>query len=797
MAPLKRTGTTTRPSSAKSSVLISSAKALKSLVQQYIDRSGVQPSASAYTTGPEALRSAGINVTWKNIWCANYWEYTPITYYIITQDENGKPKPVQVDDIDPDDWQTLQGRILIRPVFEDNGFERRQKVERLYHHFADNLHWAPLNDGHCNCAPGPHAQVGYLLNGWKVVRYKDEQTGRLDKYRYTLKKCPLPKEVLLEGGRGSGKSEDFFLFLQRGKPNANPNKPEEQCYLNHPAYRVLVLRKNSKDLEDFFDRVDRFLTKHFSVVGRNRTDKIIVLSSGAKIVFSHLEDDNSFRKYIGQEHHTIWIEEVGLISKEDLYHDLLTCARSPYEEIIPLVASSTNPGGPGAAWIEERFVNVYDQQGERIPPGELIYNTVSKTWRVRISSTVLDNPYTLRMGYDNELRAIKNEAKRRQWLEGSWDIKSGVMYTEFRKKPNRFCETTPCTCNGCEPPYATHVVDKLDPFAIHKQPNHYDTMLLGGDLGFDHHTSFIKARLKSNGQLHVTGIKVQSGKTLRQWGFEVAEWIGQELQDIPSHRAILFVSPEAFGQRGHEYTQIQQFSEGVKHVLGKEASMVLGYDDFTYDETPEAQEKNRQKWRDLNNQKNLRLLIRPANNRRVDGWNWLHELMRWDVLYSVSDFNFDPSFAHQLILEGKTDEYLAYVKAYERSQRKSQVETLPKLVINSDCERLIQAIPRLITDEKKVDDVKDQREWWNDVADALRYLSMGYKTVLEQEPEAVFIERKLQEAIERAQQLNNPNVKPADQMRMIMLAHNEYQNRRKDLHAAFSVDRATGSVYVQ
>ena len=126
-----------------------------------------------------------------------------------------------------------------------------------------------------------------------------------------------------------------------------------------------------------------------------------------------------------------------------------------------MIASSTNPGGQGAAWIESRFVNVKYNKGRDIPASTLIFDPVGKSYRIRIHSTVLDNPYTLKTGYYDVLNAIPSVAKRIQWLEGSWNVKSGIMFSEFRRQWVRYCdgdENKHCVCGKCEPQHACHIV---------------------------------------------------------------------------------------------------------------------------------------------------------------------------------------------------------------------------------------------------------------------------------------------------------------------------------------------------
>ena len=124
-------------------------------------------------------------------------------------------------------------------------------------------------------------------------------------------------------------------------------------------------------------------------------------------------------------------------------------------------------------------------------------------------------------------------------------------------------------------------------------------------------------------------------------------------------------------------------------------------------------------------------------------------------------------------------------------------ETLPKLVFNSNCHRTTKALTMLINDPKKVDDVKDQLEWWNDVGDSLRYLSMGYKTISEFEPEAVYLQREVYDW--KAQMEDRGHlISPNQQMMRLVIAQAKYQDEkaRRKL-PSFSIQRGTGQMIIQ
>ena len=154
------------------------------------------------------------------------------------------------------------------PVCGGNDFDRH------FHHF-ENIP--------CGCEPGP--QMKTLLLGDRV------------------------DELAHGGGRGSAKSECGFALSIRGNPGVPNPTGVDVSYINHPKYRFLVLRKNSKDLEDCFRRAREFYAS-FGGVPTESPSMRIKFPSGAEGIFDHMQDESAYEKYQGQEFQFIWAEEI-------------------------------------------------------------------------------------------------------------------------------------------------------------------------------------------------------------------------------------------------------------------------------------------------------------------------------------------------------------------------------------------------------------------------------------------------------------------------------------------------------
>ena len=143
-------------------------------------------------------------------------------------------------------------------------------------------------------------------------------------------------EKLYGGGRGGGKTDCGMVWV------INPN------YVNHEAYRGLVLRKHNTDLVDWIDRA-RIMYKPLGAVFSG-SPVMIKFPSGAKIRTGHLADADAYTKYQGHEYQRILTEEASHIPSEDLYEKVMASCRSKIVGLPPRKMCTSNPDGDGRLW---------------------------------------------------------------------------------------------------------------------------------------------------------------------------------------------------------------------------------------------------------------------------------------------------------------------------------------------------------------------------------------------------------------------------------------------------------------
>lgn len=127
------------------------------------------------------------------------------------------------------------------------------------------------------------------------------------------------------------------------------------------------------------------------------------------------------------------IEELNQIPYEEMYLRLLASCRSvtPGVRIPARAFLTTNPGGPGHAWVKNRFV-------DPAPPGTPFKDEISGRTRIFIPSTMDDNPTLITEDPDyiksiDALKAVDMDLYR-AWRYGDWDIFAGQVFSEFRRE---------------------------------------------------------------------------------------------------------------------------------------------------------------------------------------------------------------------------------------------------------------------------------------------------------------------------------------------------------------------------
>lgn len=248
------------------------------------------------------------------------------------------------------------------------------------------------------------------LNGKKIIFQPNEgpQTDFL---------AANEDEVLFAGARGGGKS--FALIIDPIRYCGNKN------------FRALVIRKTMPELRQLIGWAKDIYFDAFPGTKWKEQEKIFIFPSGAKVEFGHLENDSDVDRYRGQEYTWIGVDEITLFGNEESIDRLLGSLRTTDGSLKTYFRATSNPNGPGRAWVKRRFVDkgLSGKRYEKVLETSLGPMTKTGKW---INSMTEDNPILLAKNphYLAWLESLP-ENLRKAWRYGDWNVAEGVGFPDF------------------------------------------------------------------------------------------------------------------------------------------------------------------------------------------------------------------------------------------------------------------------------------------------------------------------------------------------------------------------------
>lgn len=195
-----------------------------------------------------------------------------------------------------------------------------------------------------------------------------------------------------------------------------------------PDCEVLLLRRTYRDLELTHLREMRREAVKIGAKYEQTARKMSFPSTGASIVAGHCEDAEAWEHYLSTEYDLILIDELVTFEEEPAL-EIFTRARSANVKSAVLehlggakVWAASNPGGSGAAWVRDFFI-------DKTPEPERYPNYRADSYGF-VPAKVDDNPWG-----DPEYRENLQELpplRRRQLLDGDWTVYKGQFFSGFR-----------------------------------------------------------------------------------------------------------------------------------------------------------------------------------------------------------------------------------------------------------------------------------------------------------------------------------------------------------------------------
>lgn len=250
-------------------------------------------------------------------------------------------------------------------------------------------------------------------------------------------------ETLYYGSRGPGKTDTQLMRFRR------------RVGLGYGRFwRGVIFDREYKPLEDIISKSKRwYLAFEDGAKFLEGTNSYKwVWPTGEELMFRSAKDERSYMDHHGQEYPFIGWNELTKWPNPKLYDMMMSCNRSSFTPEkdapkdangkptlgpIPLeIFSTTNPLGPGHAWVKRRFIDVapvgtvYRYKFELDHP---VTGQKMVMWRsqIAIKGMWFENPY---LPYNYPATLVKasggSEHVVKAWLNADWNIVAGGAFDD-------------------------------------------------------------------------------------------------------------------------------------------------------------------------------------------------------------------------------------------------------------------------------------------------------------------------------------------------------------------------------
>ena len=229
------------------------------------------------------------------------------------------------------------------------------------------------------------------------------------KQKQFLKSIENVPITLFGGARGGGKSysiRNIFLARRLQFPNS-AGAIFRRTFPELEANHIRPLFQEHPYLRQFWSESKRLLS----------------LPNGSTLQFCHCSNEDDIGLYQGREISDLGIDEAGQFT-EGMFRTLLGSNRSSIKGVPVRCALTANPGGVGHAWLKRIFIERRFNERER--PKDYAF----------IQSLVQDNQALIANDpdYVHRLQSEPNEALRKAFLYGDWNIFAGQFFQEISKE---------------------------------------------------------------------------------------------------------------------------------------------------------------------------------------------------------------------------------------------------------------------------------------------------------------------------------------------------------------------------
>lgn len=271
------------------------------------------------------------------------------------------------------------------------------------------------------------------------------------------------------GAKGGGKSKGLQLIMLLRR-------------FQYPGSTGAIFRRTFPELEGNHIRP---LFQAFPELRSyyNESKKLLTFPNGSTLQFCHCNTEKDVSLYQGREFHDLAIDEAGQWT-EPMFRTLQGSNRSTLTGVKPRTILTGNPGGLGHGWLKRLFVE--RRFNERESPQD--YSFVQAL--VDDNQALMDND----PDYVRKLETEPNEALRKAYRYGDWEIFAGQYFQEINKD-----------------------VHFIEPFRI---PGHWNRF--GAyDYGFNHPAAFGWFANDEDGNTYLYREHVQAGARVDEFAATV------------------------------------------------------------------------------------------------------------------------------------------------------------------------------------------------------------------------------------------------------------------------------------
>ena len=222
--------------------------------------------------------------------------------------------------------------------------------------------------------------------------------------------CPV-FECLYEGTRGPGKSESLIMdFCQHVGQGFGS------------GWRGVIFRRSYPELDELRDRSGKLIHKIFPRAKYNAGNNTWFFPDGEQLKFRYVMRDSDYWRYHGHEYPFVGFDELQTWPTLDIYHIMKSICRSSKPGMPRKYRATANPYGVGHGAIKAYFI-------DPLKPGSVVKDDQGNP-RTRVRGFYWENQALMENDpdYIRRIRSDSNEARRRAWTMGDWDIIAGGFF---------------------------------------------------------------------------------------------------------------------------------------------------------------------------------------------------------------------------------------------------------------------------------------------------------------------------------------------------------------------------------